>query len=512
MPFVPDSDQPQKKRGFVPDTAAPPPAADGGGFRLGPGASAIARPIGGAVGQTLGMFDRPRDYPKGGGGKVHIPSIEEEFQQFVDKYTTKPTTKVGRIAEGAATIVAGGLMPGGGEIKAAKEGEKLVGGLEPRVGEVARDVVGAAKGMAEDAVITLTQRALANNQAITNGFKVAAQDAAHPSMFLRAVSEVAGADIANKVSRTNAERFNELGRLWLNQPEGTPLIDKTFEQVRKDAHKPFETLRSMPNIREKEIKMVRDEASTIGAKEPANVMNIATEFPGQVSQTVLNDLTSIRGAFMQNNMNTSAALDLVKMWRNEAKKNLRSDSVEANYKGTFQRQAADVMEHLLELHAGRMGQPDLMKDIRNGRKLIARSYALEDSTNTVTGNVNPEWLKAIAERQPLDAEGKIMADFATAHPFSSRSIDRIGGTSATVGKLRFFLAAGAFMAGHPQYASAIAAEEVATHLGASGVGMAGGKEAEAGAQAAGKPRRKFSKPAAAAIGARQASGALQGEQ
>lgn len=114
--------------------------------------------------------------------------------------------------------------------------------------------------------------------------------------------------------------------------------------------------------------------------------------------------------------------------------------------GKAYKQAASALEDAIEDHLKSLGQPggDLLKNFRNARQTIAKTYTVQNALNPQTGNVNAVKLAAdLAKGKPLTDELRTVAEVGQAFPKATQALkeapkatsplDWFGGTAAAAG-------------------------------------------------------------------------------
>jgi hypothetical protein len=131
-------------------------------------------------------------------------------------------------------------------------------------------------------------------------------------------------------------------------------------------------------------------------------------------------LERLRGSMGQiNNITPEEIVDITKNLRDTATRNLKrpdapSEVVDAAY--AF-KSAAGMLEDLLETHLAATGRQAAVDRFRRARELYAKTYTVEDSTNLVTGKVDPQALRRALERgEPLTGNLRRVAEAAATLP------------------------------------------------------------------------------------------------
>jgi hypothetical protein len=82
---------------------------------------------------------------------------------------------------------------------------------------------------------------------------------------------------------------------------------------------------------------------------------------------------------------------------------------------------ATSLEHDIELVAKAAGKPDLLKELKAARQLIAKTYTVERALNVGDGNVSAAVMgRMLDQGKPLTGELKLIGRFAQAFPSVAR--------------------------------------------------------------------------------------------
>jgi hypothetical protein len=183
-----------------------------------------------------------------------------------------------------------------------------------------------------------------------------------------------------QASIENQQVTNNLVRKALDLPEDAPLSMGTIEKVRKQAYDPYKAVSELSpgaNKTLQELKQARADAT---------------------------------GWFNAYNRSASPA-DLAKA------KEFQS--------------VADISEEVLEDYAKAANKSDLIPQLRNARKTIAKTYTVERALNKGTGDINAAVLGRLYDKnKPLSDGLDQIGRFATAFPKVARSNQDGAGISA----------------------------------------------------------------------------------
>ena len=425
-------------------------------FKLGPVASSIVRPMvkgataipamvsDAATGAVNTVGDLMEDR-KPGTSPNDVPMPSKTFEDFLDTYTTKPKGVANNLAEGVSSMMFGGVE--GDAMKAESAVEK--------------GIKGASETASKETVKQASYR-----EARANNLRVAPEEQEGGSSFMKEAQALGGKGKVNKeISEHNVQQFDELARQSLGLPENHPLDELAMENVRNEAGRAYERLSKVGNPVKTDDQMIKD-ILNVGF----DVEKLESEAPGFNKESIMKELDRIRGSLLQDKFSPGSMIKMIRSLRKDARMNMKStDDPDKWATGVFQRQGADLLESRLERFAGQeMKDPSLVQDMQNARRVIARSYAVEDALNTQTGHVDAHVLARLSDDLPLDGPLLTIANFAKAFPKSSQNIDKLGtGKGITMNELA--VAAAAFAYHHPVVAGVAAARSVGRSVASSGL-------------------------------------------
>jgi hypothetical protein len=99
----------------------------------------------------------------------------------------------------------------------------------------------------------------------------------------------------------------------------------------------------------------------------------------------------------------------------------RTGDPAAQDKAKFFQAQAETLERVIEKAATSAGQPELVKQLRESRQLIAKSYDVERALNVGTGDVSARAIgRMLDQGKPLTGELKVIGRFAQAFPSVTR--------------------------------------------------------------------------------------------
>lgn len=437
MAFVPD-----KPTGrFVPDSASTTSPIDGTvGDMIGSVVQSVTEPVtsmatgvaGAAVGGIAGLAGSVLPGPPGQGADV--------ARRISNAMTYEPRTRGGKAVlnavstpfewlagkadrAGGATAEATGSPLAGAAVNTAIQSLPLVGG----------GVVSRVAGGGESAA-SLAARTAAESKAAPMTANIAkAKDAGlilPPSMVnpnsWNMLEGLAGKrKTEQKASQSNIEMYNTLVKKGLGVPDEVPLSSSVYSDIRATAGKSYEAVKNIGSI-----PVDAEYVAALDAIDAAN-KSAAKSFPGRsdpISDMVKRLKNPIdngaKGAF-----DASAAIDEVKLLRRDA------DAAYATRNpavGRANKQAAVAIEDMIDRHLAATGAPaDMLTNLRDARKIIAKSYTAQAATNETTGNIIPRKLAAQLQKgKPLEGDIRTAAELARAFPKASQEVERIGGVTA----------------------------------------------------------------------------------
>lgn len=198
----------------------------------------------------------------------------------------------------------------------------------------------------------------------------------NPSTVNKILESVAGkAAVGQEVSLRNQEITNRLMRQELGLPEGTPITEKALSDFRARVSTPYQEIAAISPLAGNTLEKLKD--ARFEAKNQWNYYNRSAD---------------------------PKALKLAKEFDDKA----------------------DMLETALEKIAVRSNQPQLVDDLREARKQIAKSYNIQDALNIGTGNISaPILARQMDKGVPFTGNLANTGRFANAFPSSMREGERI---------------------------------------------------------------------------------------
>jgi len=126
---------------------------------------------------------------------------------------------------------------------------------------------------------------------------------------------------------------------------------------------------------------------------------------------------------------TSSAVAKIKELRTAADDAFRSGNTDV---GRASKAGAKALEDAIEQHLDQTGATDLLKNFRDARQLIAKTYSVENALNKTTGTVDAKKLGAMVDKgKPLTGELRAAADFANRFPKAVQTVEKMGSLPQT---------------------------------------------------------------------------------
>lgn len=338
-----------------------------------------------------------------------------------------PTTIPGAAAAGAAL---GAVQPVGEEDSrtlntaiggAAGAGGKVVG---DRVARALADKINPARLAAEQAQNSVRDASLSAGRAA--GYTVPPSQA-NNSLVNRVIESLPGkAGVQQAASLKNQAVTDRLARKAVGLADDAPLTEQALQQVRANAGKAYEAVKSTWGRFKVDSQFSQDIAAL------GNDFAVAAkEFPDIVQNDAVK---ALQKALNRPDMSPQAAIELVKKLRFDASKNFRAfDDPAKAALAQAQRGAADAIDGLIERSLDSAGQLDKSQAYRAARVLIAKAHDVEAALNESSGHVSAKVLARILEKgKPMSGELETAARFARTFPTATQNTEKLssvlGGT------------------------------------------------------------------------------------
>jgi hypothetical protein len=327
-----------------------------------------------------------------------------------------------QLTSGATSAGASGVTreAGGGEASQLAAG--VAGAIAPSVIAPRRVLTDAGR-----------QTRAAAQKAAEQGYVLPPADLS-PGLVSEALSGFSGKiKTAQVASARNQSVSNSLARKALGIGDDVDLNVDTLEGIRRQAAAAYAPVAGSGTVTPgKSYTEALDKALS-------PFISQGKSFPGAKMPKVVADVNALRtGQF-----DAGDALNMIRSMRESADIAYRGGEAQA---GKAYKQAAAALEDAIEDHLKSLGQPggDLLKNFRNARQNIAKTYTVQGALNPQTGNVNAVKLGAdLAKGKPLTDELRTVAEFGQAFPKAAQALkeapkatsplDWFGGTAAAAG-------------------------------------------------------------------------------
>jgi hypothetical protein len=260
----------------------------------------------------------------------------------------------------------------------------------------------------------LTQAQLVAERAIAEGATLPPTQV-NPSMLNRLLEGFSGKQQTGQVaSIKNQEVINAQARKTLNLPEDTVITPQVLQDYRNVKGQAYDALKANNTYYADKQFFTDINKRTAELQKLANTTDVTAEL------RVLNGLK-------QMNFDGVGLVEQMKRLRYDGEANLASVDPANRSLGQAQKFAARQLEDLAERNLTNFNQPDVMKNFKQARQDIAKSYTIEKSLNAVTGDVSGAKLgQRAAQGKIVPSELQALADAAAAYPTAFQNTSRIG--------------------------------------------------------------------------------------
>jgi len=359
--------------------------------------------------------------------------------------TYEPRTETGKAISETAAVpfsLAGeyagkALKPVGGAIGEAVGGERgriygeaagqAAGELAPQVAPV---LYGGRKALTEAgkkpvAVQPSNAQEAAAIKAQQTGYVLPPSEA-RPSLLNRFITGYGGKlQTQQEASIKNQPLTNTLTKKALGIAEDAELSTETLNAVRAKAGEAYQAVKDTkePIYSNTKYKQSIDALSKDWQAAERDFPEIAKN---------KGDITDLQNMMRKAQISPTGAIEMVKQLRSEAKTNLKAfDKPDKQALGRAQRQAAEALDQLVDDNLSQntlvtKANPDLVKNYRQARELIAKSYDVETALNEATGNIDAARLGRLLSKKQLTGYLKDIAEFQRAFPKAAQLPERIG--------------------------------------------------------------------------------------
>jgi hypothetical protein len=356
---------------------------------------------------------------------------------------------------GANTVAGAGLI-GGVTGAATTEGgweDRLKGGAFGAGGGALGVAAGKGLGWAADKAVQARAATQSARQAANAGKDAAAVEAqkagyvlppteVNPSMFNSALEGFSGKiKTSQSASAKNQAVTDDLAKKALGLPADKPITVADLKTIRSTAGQAYD---AVANVGAVKMPATYDAAlDTIVSP----YIKASQGFPGAKVNPIVAEIESLRTPV------ADAGSIVAKI------KELRATADAAYIKGDKDlgkalKSGADALEDAIDSHLVATGAPgDLLKNFREARTLIAKTYSVERALNPTTGNVSAA--KLAASKKPLTNELQTIAETGRAFPKATQTLQQNYNALSPLDYMGALLSSGA--TGNPLMAASLVA-------------------------------------------------------
>jgi hypothetical protein len=236
----------------------------------------------------------------------------------------------------------------------------------------------------------------------------------NPTALNKVLEGIAGKlTTAQAASAKNMGVTNKLAARALGLAEDQPISTEAIRQVRQNAAKGYDAIRSAGQI-SKDAEFSAD----LG-KITAKFKGAAKDYPG-LGNSEVDDIVK---AIDQDSVGSDSAVDAIAILRE------RADDAFSSGKGSLgkaYKDASRALENLIERNLAGQGQAgaETLKKFRDARQLLAKTYTVEKALNSATGNVSATKLgQQLGRGKPLTGDLRTAGQFSQAFPKAAREFN-----------------------------------------------------------------------------------------
>jgi hypothetical protein len=387
--------------------------------------------------QELEQYKQANPFSAGGGQLVG----EIGATLPVGGLLAKGLSAVPAISARAAPLIeairtAGG---GGGSLATRATGGAVVGGLGSAMIDqdsaglgatlgAAIPVVGAGVSRLIPKATQTPEMASAITAARESGYVIPPTQA-NPTLLNRVLEGTAGKlTTAQNASARNQQVTNKLAARSLGLADDTPITPELLSNIRATAGEAYDAIANSGLIKPKLYAGLTDTGMLQMSSKYSEALDdiakpfvtAAKGFPESTPSPVIDLVNSLKS----NSFDASSAVSMIKQLRTGADDAFRSGNTDV---GRASKSIANLLENTVEDHLKKTGSVDLLKEFRNSRQLIAKTYSIEKALNQTTGSVDAAKLAGQLQKgKPLSGELRQAAQFAQAFPKAARTPEQMG--------------------------------------------------------------------------------------
>lgn len=227
--------------------------------------------------------------------------------------------------------------------------------------------------------------------------------------------------LGQQFSVKNQAVTDTLARKVLGVSEDTALTPQLLETKRKAAGMVYDEIKDSGLLGTKNINIDYQYKQGVNNLGGAGYRALKMSFPGLAK----GDIENLQQSLQTISPTTEGAIEAIKELRFKASQNYRAVDSSGNpsQRGLAQAQkdAATLLEDLIERNLQRSGRPDLVPRYRQARKDIAVTHSIEDAMDA-RGHVIA---KDLDPRDPLSPELKLASDFSRSFSKANQNINKM---------------------------------------------------------------------------------------
>ena len=346
--------------------------------------------------------------------------------------------KVGNFAGNVAMLAPASMIPGAATVPGAAIVGATMGAMQPSVstGETLSNIALGGAGGAGGQLVANKIGALANTLTDKRAAAFAGQQAAdaqkmaaakagadagyvippadlNPGMMTEALSGLSGKiKTAQVASARNQTVTDKLARKAIGASDDAPLNIEALNSIRQQAAQAYAPVAGSGTVipGKTYIQALDD------ALKPFT--SLQSSFPGAKVPKVVEDINALR----TNQFDAGDALNMIRSMRESADIAYKAGE---NTAGKAYKSAAGALEDAIEQHLQGFGQPasQILKDFRDARQTIAKTYTLQKALNDQTGSVSaPVLARELAKGRPLSGDLLTVAQMGQAFPKATQAL------------------------------------------------------------------------------------------
>lgn len=389
------------------------------------------------IGKGMVSVARAVGVPASALESVGLPGTKEDADRLDAPLMKTAGGKTGNIVGTAALATPTALIPGantylgataiGGGLGAAF----TEGGLGDRAKGAAFGAVGGAAGKGVGDLLAWgvpkivssmagKRAALQTANAQRDAAAVATKDAGYvlppsdvnPSVLNEALNGLSGKiKTAQVASARNQNVTNTLAKKAVGVADDAPLNVDALKNIRSQAGQAYDAVSSAGTIKPGQAYFDALDKIT------APYVKAAQGFPNAKPSPIIAEIKSLKTP----EFDAASAVAMIKKLRADADAAYASGSKDA---GKALKDGAAALEDAIDTHLTQVGAPaDLLKNFREARQLIAKTYTVEKALNSETGDVSALVLaNMLKKNKPISGELKTIAKAGASFPKATQSL------------------------------------------------------------------------------------------